>query len=90
MRNNISFPLDNTNRQGVDDQFKSWNLGLTPSNDDFVSVDGSSALGPRNSDGSLPDIDFLTLRESGQMIDKGTDVGLPYAGSAPDFGAREQ
>jgi hypothetical protein len=38
MRNNVAYPLDNTNMQGVDSQFNSWDLGLTPSNDDFSSV----------------------------------------------------
>jgi hypothetical protein len=89
MRNNISFPLDNTNMQGVDQQFNSWNVGATPSNDDFVSVDDTGALGPRKPDGSLPDLAFLKLRDDSEMIDKGTDVGLAYTGSAPDLGARE-
>lgn len=46
-------------------------------------------LGPRQSDGSLPDLDFLKLTENSQMIDKGIDVGLSYTGSAPDLGAYE-
>jgi hypothetical protein len=63
---------------------------LTPSNDDFVTVDDAGALGPRQPDGSLPDIDFLKLSDDSQMIDQGTDVGLPYTGSAPDLGAWER
>ncbi|WP_438023987.1 right-handed parallel beta-helix repeat-containing protein [Sorangium sp. So ce233] len=90
MRNNISFPLDNTNMQGVDERFNSWNLRLTPANSDFVSVDDTGTLGPRQPDGSLPDLDFLKLRDGSRMIDKGTDVGLPYSGSAPDLGAYER
>lgn len=90
MRNNISFPLDNTNMQGVDEAFNSWNLGLTPASDDFVSLDDAGTLGPRKPDGSLPDTDFLKLRAGSPMIDRGTDVGLPYTGSAPDLGAWER
>ncbi len=37
----------------------------------------------------LPDIDFLRLRENSDLIDKGTNVGLPYNGDAPDLGAFE-
>ena len=43
-------------------------------------------LGPRQSDGSLPDLDFLKLTENSQMIEKGIDVGLSYTGLAPDLG----
>ncbi len=89
MRNNISFPLDNTEMQGVDSKFNSWDLGLKPANDDFVSVDDAGALGPRKPDGTLPDLGFLKLRDGSKMIDKGTNVGLVYTGSGPDLGAYE-
>ena len=79
----------------------SWNLGLNLT-DDFVSLDDPSMtvtgqdlstipgmLGPRNANGSLPDVDFLKLKANSQVIDKGEDVGLPFVGSAPDLGAFE-
>ena len=79
-----------------------WNLGITPAESDFASVSDPSMtttgkdlstiagiLGPRQADGSVPDVDFLKLKSSGQMIDKGVNIGLPYAGSAPDLGAYE-
>ncbi|MCR5028322.1 MAG: DUF1565 domain-containing protein, partial [Fibrobacter sp.] len=79
-----------------------WNLSITPAESDFASVSDPSMtttgsdlstiagiLGPRQADGSVPNVDFLKLKSSGQMIDKGTDVGLSYAGSAPDLGAYE-
>jgi hypothetical protein len=47
------------------------------------------AFGPRQADGSLPDIDFLKLAKNSQMIDKGVNVGLKYEGKAPDLGAYE-
>src|SRR6185437_15812988 len=34
-------------------------------------------------------VDFLHLSAGSRMIDKGTDVGLPYLGTAPDLGAYE-
>ena len=49
----------------------------------------SLALGPRQADGSLPNVDFMKLAAGSQMIDKGTNVGLPYVGAAPDLGAYE-
>lgn len=80
----------------------SWNLEINLTDDDFVSLEDPSMtvtgqdlsklpgmLGPRNADGSLPDVDFLKLKANSQMIDKGENVGLPFVGSAPDLGAFE-
>lgn len=79
-----------------------WNLKLDLTENDFMSVDDpsmtvtgqdlsklSGILGPRKADGSLPDVNFLKLKEGSLAIDKGEDVGLPYAGKAPDLGAYE-
>ena len=79
-----------------------WNLDLDLTEDDFVSLDDPSMtvtgedlskipgmLGPRNEDGSLPEVDFLKLKKGSRAIDKGEDVGLPFAGKAPDLGAFE-
>ena len=105
MRNNIGFPNRNSNMTGVDTMFNSWDLNLTPANADFASVsdpsaptsgqamgmsiESSGALGPRAPDGSMPKVDFLKLAMGSKMIDKGTDVGLSFVGSAPDLGAYE-
>src|SRR5215468_1035856 len=101
MRNNIGFPNRNSNMDGVDTMFNSWDLNLTPANADFASVtdpsvnmtgmgiEGMGTMGPRQADGSLPNIDFLHLAANSKFIDKGTYVMLPYAGVAPDLGAYE-
>jgi MYXO-CTERM domain-containing protein len=89
MRNNIGFPNRNSNMMGVDTTFNTWDLGITPANNDFLSVADTGAMGPRKPDGSLPDLDFLKLRGGSQMIDRGTNVGLPFVGAAPDLGAYE-
>ena len=83
-------------------EYNTWNLNLTATNADFISVDDPSmtvtgkpleplggAFGPRKADGSLPDIDFLKLSPKSQFIDKGVNVKLPYEGKAPDLGAYE-
>jgi chitodextrinase len=67
----------------------SWNLPVTVSAADFMSLDFSGAAGPRNADGSLPTINFLKLAAGSNLIDRGVNVGLPYSGSAPDLGAYE-
>ncbi|MGB8297262.1 MAG: right-handed parallel beta-helix repeat-containing protein, partial [Polyangia bacterium] len=104
MRNNIGYPDKNEYiaGYGVDTQFNTWDLNITPAAKDFLSITDTSvggtganiettslALGPRQADGSLPNVDFLKLAAGSQMIDKGTNVGLPFVGAAPDLGAYE-
>jgi hypothetical protein len=101
MRNNLGYPNKNTNMTGVDTMFNSWDLSITPASKDFLSIsdpsvsgtgmsiESSGALGPRAADGSMPAVDFLKLAAGSAMIDKGTNVGLPYGGAAPDLGAYE-
>jgi hypothetical protein len=89
MRNNIGFPNRNSNMGGVDTMFNSWDLNITPAAGDFAGVSDTGATGPRQADGSMPAITFLKLRAGSQMIDKGTNVSLPFVGAAPDLGAYE-
>src|SRR6185437_11738568 len=90
LKNNVAFTPNTVSfNPAVQQSFNSWNLSLTVTSADFQSLDYSAALQPRNADGSLPTISFLKLAAGSQLIDKGTDVGLPYTGSAPDLGAYE-
>jgi parallel beta-helix repeat protein len=67
----------------------SWQMGFTLTDADFLSIDTTGVTGPRNADYSLPKLKFLHLAKGSQAIDKGTNVGLTYLGSAPDLGAYE-
>lgn len=67
----------------------SWMSPFSVTADDFVSLDTTGVSGPRKPDGSLPDISFLHLVKGSDLIDKGTDIGLPFKGSMPDLGAFE-
>jgi len=90
-RNNISH-LDGLTFAGesVDNNdHNSWNGGVTVNSSDFQSLDTTGISGPRKADGSLPDLKLLKLAPTSDLIDKGTDVGLPYSGTAPDIGAYE-
>jgi len=40
--------------------------------------------------GSLPTLNFLKLRVDSGMIDRGTNLGIPFSGAAPDLGACER
>ena len=66
----------------------SWNLKVTVSAHDFMSLSDATARGPRESDGSLPEGGFLRLADGSDLIDKGVPVGLPSVGK-PDLGAFE-
>jgi hypothetical protein len=90
MRNNIGFPNKNSNMTGVDTANNTWDLGITPAAADFASISDTGCTGPREADGSMPSAcTFMKLVAGSAMIDKGTDVGLPYTGKAPDLGAYE-
>jgi hypothetical protein len=67
----------------------SWMTPFSVSNADFVSVDPSAVIAARKADGSLPDITFMHLAAGSDLIDAGTNVGLPYRGSKPDLGCFE-
>ncbi len=68
----------------------SWNVaGVVADSNDFKSISPILAMAPREADGSLPNNDFGKLANGSDLIDKGTNVGFPFAGSAPDLGAFE-
>jgi hypothetical protein len=93
LRNNLAAgtgtALANATAAEIDDDYNSWSLPVMVSNADFASVADAQVLSPRQADGSLPNIDFLHLLAGSDLIDKGTSVGFPYAGAAPDLGAFE-
>ena len=92
LRNNISY-FNNVNYQGrarnISDH-NTWDVGAPlVSNSDFVNIDPSQLIRPRKADGSLPDIEFMHLATTSDLINAGVDVGRPFSGSAPDLGAFE-
>jgi len=90
-RNNIEYGNDVSTsiHSNMTNDHNSWNTDVSVSDNDFRSLDVSQLAWSRKADGSLPDIDFGQLNEGSDLIDKGTDVGLGYNGSAPDLGAFE-
>ncbi len=91
VRNNLEYTTFSVGRNmnGADDQFNNWNLAVSVTAADFVSLDDSANRGPRQADGSLPVSYFLHLVASSDLLDKGSDVGLLFDGSSPDLGAFE-
>lgn len=93
LRNNVQYGIGQVmaNIAGThpDDKFNSWNLSERLTDDDFMSVVPIGVDGPRQADGSMPYITFMRPRPTSKLINAGTDVGLPFKGSAPDMGAFE-
>ncbi len=80
----------NVNATSLDVSHNSWQLsGVSVTAEDFGSIDLNQLSAPRKADGSLPDITYLYPVAGSDLIDKGTDTGLPYNGTAPDLGAFE-
>ena len=67
----------------------SWLSPFVVTADDFRSFVATGADGPRRADGSLPHIEYMHLIAGSDLIDAGVNVGLPYAGTAPDLGCFE-
>jgi hypothetical protein len=67
----------------------SWQSPFVVTAADFASLDTAVLRAPRNADGSLPAISLMKLAQGSDLIDGGTNVGLPYYGSAPDVGYAE-
>lgn len=95
LHNNVSFKLssqrDTLNIGTSTNTFNSFspNSGVVVNGADFLSIYESELVKPRKEDGSLPDMNFMKLLETSDLIDKGKDVGFPFYGSAPDLGAFE-
>jgi len=91
LRNNISYKGKNADSYGSSSEQKtnSWNISVTVGNDDFESLDTSLATIARNADGGLPYTKLFRLKAGSDLIDKGTNIGFDYVGSAPDLGPYE-
>ena len=93
--NNISFrystQTETANLGTCINTFNSFspNSGVTVDANDFLSTDESLLIAPRQADGSLPNVNFLKLKEGSDLIDKGMDLGFAFVGVAPDLGAFE-
>ena len=90
-RNNISYQDVVSQRRGAEitGSNNSWNGLVSISNADFLSLSSVGADGARQADGSLPNLSFLKLAPGSDLINAGTNVSLPFNGTAPDMGAFE-
>lgn len=94
IRNNLGYAgrkeLSNIDSLKSDIRNNYFNLPVTVTANDFVSLDTAILTAPRQSDGSLPVNDFMKLKPTSNLIDKGENIGFPFNGSAPDLGCFEK
>lgn len=90
LRNNLAYGGKlSRNTEGLDLAYNSWTLPVQVSDADFEDTAVTGWDAPREADGSLPLLRAYRLRAGSDLIGKGVDVGLPFAGKAPDLGAFE-
>lgn len=93
MRNNLGFKggreTDKLDVLKCDVATNYFTLPITITEADFVSLDESLLVLPRQADGSLPEIGFMKLTPNSKLIDKGENIGYKFTGKAPDLGAFE-
>lgn len=93
LHNNLSFRTnkDTSNLGSCNITYNSFTpaSGVTVDATDFLSTDETLLVAPRNADGSLPDNNFLRLRSTSDMVNKGMNLGFAFSGAAPDLGAFE-
>ena len=92
IKNSVSLSSKSTNTfkaKTVTQNYNSWNTGFSCVPGDFISLEIMQMISNRQSDGSLPEISLLHQKTTSGLIDKGTNVGLSFSGSAPDLGAFE-
>ncbi len=66
-----------------------WNSDTKITDADYISVDVTQLSRSRKADGSLPEITAFHIASNSDAIDAGKNVGIPFAGMAPDAGAFE-
>jgi hypothetical protein len=94
VRNNISYKNGSTDYfspLAINDH-NSWNpsTNIVVTDLDFMSIDSTGVSGKRQSNGDLPVLSFLRLAEGSDLINAGINIGLPFAGTAPDLGPYEK
>jgi hypothetical protein len=94
LKNNLGFggrstEYSNLNASTSNVSYNYFTLSVTVNSSDFLSMDQSLLTAARQSDGSLPVNNFMRLVTGSDLINKGTNVGFAYNGSAPDLGCFE-
>jgi hypothetical protein len=92
MKNNLGYK-GNTEVSNLgptnDTTFNYFTLSVTVATNDFLTLDESLLLSPRQANGNLPYIAFVRLTNTSDCLDAGTNLGFAFYPAAPDLGAFE-
>lgn len=94
LRNNLGYDasleeLANADLPACDSDRNSFDLPVTVTAADFLSIDEALLTAPRQANGELPVVPLMRLAETSGLIDQGVEIGEPFAGTAPDLGCHE-
>ena len=67
-----------------------FELDFNISDADFMALDQTQLTAARDAGGQLPEIDFMQIDPTSEIMDAGTDIGFFFLGEAPELGAFEQ
>ncbi len=94
LRNNLSYhsrrDISRLDAAKCDLAGNSFPRDLKLADKDFVSLDESELLRPRQTNGDLPAVNFMHPAEGSALIRGGVDTGLPVRGKTPVIGAFER
>lgn len=93
-------PVGSNNSFTITADYPGWEWNIQPDDNDFISLDVDELKADRQSDGSLPVVNFGRLAANSSFIEAGTTnvtdidalpyiIPIAYNGSAPDIGAFE-
>lgn len=92
IQNNISFRGQNADapqsKTTLANDHNSWN-SLAAAATDFLSLDTTVILAPRQANGDLAENTLLHLAAGSKFINAGVNVGLSFMGTNPDLGCYE-
>ena len=92
MKNNLGY-LGGTEVKNLgptnDVTFNYFTMPVTNTAADFLTLDESLLIGPRQANGDLPYVNFARLTNTSDCINAGTNIGFEFYAAAPDLGAFE-
>jgi hypothetical protein len=94
MKNNLGYKggteVSNLDTNLSDVSFNFFTLPVSVASNDFMTLDESLLMLPRQANGDLPYLGFARLVSGSDLVDAGTNAGFAFDGAAPDLGAFER
>jgi hypothetical protein len=94
LRNNLGLSagtseLANVDLTACDSSHNHWEIPVAVDGGDFLSLDESLLMAPRQAGGELPVVPLMRPVAGSNLVDEGAAFGYPFAGEAPELGSFE-